>query len=515
MTRLVAALLHVLAGALMLMAPAALNRSPFVFYDTAHYVLLGRSVIKVALHRRQQEAVNAPAARPLAAGVPAAPAGASAQAPPVSAAGDGRAFMLTYVGGRSVYYSTALALAFATGGFWLVAFLQSLLGSWLCWVVKEVLPGFGAAAFYGLVASLTIFSSLPYFATFAMPDVFAGYAVLAIALLLPARSRALRAGLWILIVFGIAAHATNIIVALLASGGVLLTRLRLLGRRDIEPEFSWLGSAVLAGACGSAVFALGTQVLFHDVPHSPPYLTARILADGPGRAFLAHHCDGQDRFAICAYRQLPLTDANEILWSTDPKKGVFNFADYDTRVRLSKEQMRFALAAVLNAPGASLVMMASNAATQLRTLSIGPEIGATRDSYETLLKLVVPDAGPLLARSLSYRGLFPFNVVDRMIAFAFVAGAAFLAARLSRADVRAAARGGGPRAFIPIALIHAAITLAVIILVNGIVCGILSGPTVRYQGRLTWLVVGLAFVTAVCLGPWRTEAPTRQEHRPL
>ena len=88
--------LQIVLGAIILLSPAAINRSPFVFYDTSHYLQFGRSIL---------------AQIPLIG--PASPSGVTAAETSSSGAAAGAETAkekdehasLSYAGGRSPYYS--------------------------------------------------------------------------------------------------------------------------------------------------------------------------------------------------------------------------------------------------------------------------------------------------------------------------------------------------------------------------------------------------------------------------
>ncbi|MGU3390900.1 hypothetical protein [Sphingomonas sp. M1A8_2b] len=492
------ALLQTVFATLIILAPAAINRSPFIFYDTTHYLELGQSIFAAAhipLKGFQSKDSASIMGHDDPAPLPASPAKSVAKTPD-------RNMSLSYVGGRSPYYSTVLALIISLGGLWLVAIVQALIGAWLCRTVVWSLPGPSFGAYAGLVTALTCGSSLPYFAAFTMPDIFAAYALVAMCLL------AVRSGgnlvtlsaLWAIAAFGILAHATILPLSIIAGVGIVVV-LRLLRSswRQAMGGARWPLSAVAIGALGMPVFAWTTQLVLHDAPRSPPYLMARILADGPGRRYLADHCNGPADFAICKYRDRPNIDHNAILWSTDPRDGVFYFADFDTRVLMSEQQLKFVLASIAYSPGLAFDAALANSWRQLSTLSIGPEIGATKLSWDTMVSKTIPYARRSITASRSYTGNYSFALVDLVIGVVFMLSLAFVIWRLAQSDVIAAWRAPKTHRVVLI-LAGAAIGLTIIIVSNAILCGTLSGPTNRYQGRLTWLLPAIAFLMFRHLG---------------
>src|SRR5579862_1800179 len=88
-----------------------------------------------------------------------------------------------------------------------------------------------------------------------------------------------------------------------------------------------------------------------DELRRPPFLAFRVVADGPGREFLRARCGepGVD-YVLCQFKNLPMDDSQDMLWSDDRKKGIFNVTTYENRLRMEREENRFVLAAVAYDP---------------------------------------------------------------------------------------------------------------------------------------------------------------------
>ena len=50
---------------------------------------------------------------------------------------------------------------------------------------------------------------------------------------------------------------------------------------------SWAVAGLVLAICGSILFSVASELTLRDAPQSPPYLMARVLADGTGRAYFA------------------------------------------------------------------------------------------------------------------------------------------------------------------------------------------------------------------------------------
>lgn len=475
---------HLLLGALLYLTPSFINHYPFIFFDTAHYIDLGKTILHAAhielpllQHAGGEDAADA-------------------------VADHGGAHMsLTYVGGRSPYYGVFATLLVGVAGFWAVAAAQALVAAWLTWITT------GAVAvrrqtlrYYAMVLLLAAGSSLPFFVALAMPDVFAGFGIVALLLLSCGPRYALpqRVALVGIAAFSAASHATILPLMALVAGisMVFFARqgepLRLNLRRHALPL-----TALVIALAGGAAFDLACRAAFGEAPHAPPYLMARVLADGPGRAYLDVACQEPDRFAICAFRNQALDDSDEILWSDKPGEGVYTTLDYDGRLRMLREQRDFVLGALAHAPGMALAAAADNFAQQLTYMGVRDDVGATKTSWDTLVGDAAPGTEPGVTGSLSYRGAMPFGVIDGIDAAVLALSVAFLAVRLTRHDVRGGWRSARPAAN---GLVTMAVGVVVLILANAAMCGILSEPDERYESRLIWLLPALALVTAQRVG---------------
>ena len=136
-------------------------------------------------------------------------------------------------------------------------------------------------------------------------------------------------------------------------------------------------AAVLAGA-GAVTVGLLSNMLTSAVvtavsgkpPQLVPLLTVRFIADGPGNNHLRATCPGS-AFAAFRYADRPRIDIANWLWSTDSARGVYHFADPATRVSLSAEDKRFALAVLAHDPVGQTAAPLRNTALQALWIDSG------------------------------------------------------------------------------------------------------------------------------------------------
>ena len=484
--------LQVVLGAVILLAPAVINRSAFVFYDTSHYLQFGRSILShLSLIEKDAPtapaATNAPTAGSAASPAPAAPVGAESKDEHAS---------LSYAGGRSPYYSVFVFAGAKLGGFWAVAFVQAFIAAWMLWLAVQAFappPYRNAKSYFLLTAALTVFSPLSFYVSMAMPDALAGLALLGTTLIVFGRGRfstGVLIGL-VLVTAGCAAtHATTPVICLLALVAFALVAFALLGKASFGYASRLLPGllpVVLAMAAGGA-FSLATRVALGESPKSPPYIMARVLADGPGREYLREACHPEPRFVVCKFEDRKFSTQDEFLWSGDPAIGVFSLTDYQTRLALQAEELRFALGAIGSFPLWQLQVSTEHWLSQLTRYGLR-EFGLAAPSWnEMAFEDTVPELGPSYKASLAYQGKFPRLWFERIQLLGLVSSLGLLAYWISRRETWVQLDPSASAQNAWTFWLVAAGGLLIVIVGNAALCGALSGVNDRYQARIIWLV---------------------------
>jgi hypothetical protein len=397
--------------------------------------------------------------------------------------------------GRSIYYGALVYLGDRGGGEWLSVVIQAFL---LALALHATLSTFELAPgryLVVLVAFLALFTLVPLYASFLMPDAFTGIALLACGMLLACDMRgrpAARLGWFVLLTVSLTFHTTHAILALLLLGaGLVIYAVR---RPLIMPQ----GLAAISVALGlaylcSVAFTVGVTRLLGVPPLTPPFLMARLIDDGPGYRYLHDTCPGSG-YVVCRFlSKLPI-ESDEFLWSKDPAKGVFAVSDPPTRRALSKEQYRFALAVILHHPLAQLEVSLRNAGEQAGLLQ--PTEFAYTDEEKTTFERKVP-IGYLatMQTTPAYGGGLPmmsWSVVSysSTVLGVFALAVFFLRRRYQRV-----------RGLEALELFTGLVMFGVV--ANAAICGIMSGPHDRYQARVAWLIPALALIGAFKIyAPW-------------
>jgi hypothetical protein len=434
----------VLAGALLTCWPALYNRYPLLYNDSIDYLGEGRPIAQAIFFHRLADL-----------------------------------FAM-----RSEIYSLGILALHWNWSPWPIVLFNALLTSYVAWlVVRSILPRNTISAFLAIMALLSLLTSLSWYVSFIMPDILGALLYLCIYLLVFARDTLSRAERWSLAPiawWAVAAHSTHL---LLSVGVCILLALLLLLRW--KPMLARGRS--IAEVAAIVTLAAGTLLALHaylyrtpslDGNH-PPYLMARILADGPGAWYLQAHCATLN-WAICANLQHLPKDNDAFLWDDG---GIWNVADAATQQRLLQEEMPLVRATLAAYPGAQLSISLANFRGQLN--DFGVESFTTGRWMEDGLRQTMPASGIAYQQSLQAREALPSSLFTSIQRWAVFASALALTILLPLASRRQ------PR------LLALAVVLIPAIVANALVTGVLSTVDCRYQARVIWLIPLLALLCAL------------------
>ncbi len=464
----------VLVAAVAMMWAALVNGQPFFTPDTQAYVR-GPDVAVVKL-------LGARFASPWARQEPpGAHVVAKAGPQPVHSYDDKEV-----LAGRSIYYGALAYLGQLTGGFWLTVFVQGLAVAWLAEMVLRAAGQLSLGAYAAAMALLAVATPAPFFVADLMPDIWSGVAIGALALLFafPARLTKLDVtAVTAMTVFAAMAHNSHVLIiaGVLACGGLAwLVRRR--EAPDVRPAFA---VGVLALACAVAGTLLFSAMVKHSVgasPITPPFLTARVVADGPGRLYVREHCRDHP-FAVCGFAdRLGATDTDGFLWDENPRTGVFAVATPDQRRTLATEQGRFAVASTLAHPWMQVQASTRNVALQLVQTDLDDF-----DYKPSVLASLRADLPPAhrerLDRTLAARRGWPIGPLRAEQAAVIWLSLGVIGWSLFARDAPVDTR-----------VTRFALLCSAGVLANTVACGVLSDLYGRYQARCIWMLP-LAAVT--------------------
>jgi hypothetical protein len=441
-----------LLAALVFIWPAIFNGMPFLFYDTPGY--LG-------------------GANALAHGLFGAPLDWTAS--PV---------ML----GRSIYYGSFLYLSLALGSFWPAAIVQAILtGACTLTFLRYFMPRGPMALMVGVAVGgilLLGFTTLPFFASFMMPDLFSGLTLLSTTALLlfwPQDGWSRRI-FWIVVTAAAATfHPTNVPIVLSVLGcGILLFFLLRVPRP--WAAVGAIAGSILCGVAGEALFSAGVDHALGRPPIRPPFVTARLTADGPGTRYLHDTCPGNG-FLLCRYmKRLPLP-SDHFLWSKSGVDGVFRAIPPEERRQLAADESRFVLATLMHLPHDTIEAFFVGARKQIDRTGLSEFNYSWVERgffYNNLPRPIYMQATKTRAFVLGMP-TSPLSAFGRNLAILslIICAWALVDRRIPR-NLR-----------IAVAMVLCGVV------VNAFICGGLSGAHDRYQARVLWLLPWIAYLALV------------------
>ena len=372
-------------------------------------------------------------------------------------------------------YGPFLAAASLGVTLWLPLILQGLATSWMLWLTQAVTgsrkPGVHAA----LCAVLAVTSAAPWFASLLMPDLFTPLVVLCLFVLAFGYARLSRselAGVMALGALAIAAHLSHLIVAAACLVVIVPLRWRLDGGqvwRPATPLAGGLALLLLTNASGNGVLGVS--------PYGSVFALARLVGDGPGRAYLDTACPDPS-LRLCAWQGRLSADSDEFLWH--PYGPVW--ADSFGPIRYAPEAARLVPAIIAAYPVEVLRAAAANTLRQLARIQVGDALTPDHLDVAVLprIELYFPKAeARRFEAALQPQGLLagvatPFAALHAVFLVVGAVAGVGIALRQWRTNP---------------ALATLAVLSLVALLANAFATGALSGPHDRYQARIAWLVL--------------------------
>jgi hypothetical protein len=275
-----------------------------------------------------------------------------------------------YYGFRSLIYSLGILPLHWHITPWPIVAFNALLTSYVLWLlVRSLLSERVLFHFLTIVLVLSLFTGLGWLVGWIMPDLFGPLLYLSVFVLVFAGETlglgervAIAAIAW----WGIVSHGSHLLLTL-GLCPLLITVLVFQGRslrqsmRAVRPVAAILLLALLAQGALNAY-------LYHELSFNgnrPPYLLARVLADGPGRWYLQKHC-GHSTLTICDQLKDMPDDAEEFLWGAH---GWAN-ASLEQQKELRREEMAVVFGALREYPREELRISAVRFWEQLSSYGV-------------------------------------------------------------------------------------------------------------------------------------------------
>lgn len=458
--------------------PALFNRGPFFHPDTPSYVRgADAGLVAVFGHKSawSDRLAEAPGPDPetVRKGKAGEPEGGWSRIAPKR----------TVLSGRSIYYGGLLYAALEILGRWGPPLLQSLLATLTIAIAlgaawgDRMRPGHLAAVF----AFLAVLSPWPFYSSMLMPDLFTALtplAAVALCCFWERLSPSRRIFLLAVAIAGATFHTTHtLIIAALAICAAILIRFRAL---SLRPALWLLPLILLSAYVADKAFRYGVESAIGTQPVKPPFLTARIIDDGPGYAFLQKNCPSVG-FKVCDYLSILPDDSDLFLWSRSPDSAVFNSATQQDKAQLGREDSRFFIAVFKDHPFTVASTMALSIGKQF--LAFGYDnFNPARPMANALLGALPTPVRAWAGQTLALQQQMPTSTFRIMAIAGALLSILLLIAAAAKTTIRS-------RPAICAGL------LVIAVIANSAICGAFSKPHMRYQMR----IIGLLPVAALIL----------------
>ena len=341
-------------------------------------------------------------------------------------------------------------------------------------------------------------TSLPFYVAFLMPDIFTPVLILLAALLTAFAPRMTPwelAGALLLGWFAALSHLSHIPIAALLVPAAAIGAL-LVGRRRWWLAPVLVASFVLVPMAERKLFEamVATTSKAQVTVTYKPFITARLIQDGPGYRMLEHHCPDPALASCVLWEALQLSDdpyrltATHILFAEGPPLASFQTLPAETRRTIAEEQMTFFLRVLRDQPLGTMAAFLKNTLLQAKMVSVDMTLPSDaivkrlERHNGVAMRLADFHAGRITAGDW-LAGLTALHLAIYGLSALVLVGLALWPGRL------------------PPALRVLAAMVVCGVLANALVCGGISQPATRYGARAAWVLpLAATFLVLVAAG---------------
>ncbi|MCB2093977.1 MAG: hypothetical protein H6901_09005 [Rhodobacteraceae bacterium] len=324
--------------------------------------------------------------------------------------------------------------------------------------------------------------SLPFYIAFLMPDTFAPVLLLVLATL-TVFARHMRA--WEIVFsiclgsLAITSHLSHLAIAVVMLPAAALVSLVMSRRRW------WLPPAMILvilgiGFAEQSMLRSAAKAISNSSVVVKPYITARLIQDGPGFQYLRTHCP-DDSIPTCKlYRTLMLSSdpyrltASHIVFETSARLGSFRLMTPEDQKQVADNQIGFFFRVLANDPMGTTLAFLKNTFTQAGWVSVDMTL-QTDNMIEQHRGVGGLISGPFAHGRLT-------KDVDWLKVVTPVQQAVYLASLAVILILLVFGRN------VPREIKALSVMLILGILANALVCGGISQPATRYGARVIWLL---------------------------
>ncbi|HEX2711865.1 MAG TPA: hypothetical protein VHM88_06530 [Candidatus Acidoferrales bacterium] len=384
-----------------------------------------------------------------------------------------------YYGLRSPLYSLGILPLHWNITPWPIVAFNAFLMSYVLWLlVRSLLPRRTLVNFLGLVIPLSLLTGLGWLVGWIMPDILGPVLYLSFYLLVFAKealSPTERLALALIAWWAVASHATHLLLA----GALCVVLIAVLAVQEHAARRSLqaVGPVVMIVLVAALAQVALNEYLYGQPSlngERPPFLLARVIADGPGKRYLEQHC-GELRLAICAHvRDLP-DNTDDFLWGDH----AWNSPEQEEQLR--HEEMAVVLGSLRAYPREELFAAAHHFWRQL--LNYGLWSYDPNQWTSENIDISLPGSRVRYLRSRQAQGMLHEQLFSSLQDWTLIASLLVIVAWTLFA------RRWWSRRLVGLTAI-----ITFIVVANAAVTGNLSNVEDRYQASVIWLVPLLAGV---------------------
>jgi hypothetical protein len=381
---------------------------------------------------------------------------------------------------RSPFYGLFIFFFHLDRFIWAPVFAQALIVSHLLWVFVRIYGGEPKLGWFALIVlTLGLFSSLPFFTGFIMPDFFTSVMILVFYLLgfqTAALGRGERLYFVLLTCIAISAHISHLPEAIALAFLVVFIHIVLgASLRSSLRQVAILIVPIVLVTCATLLNNFFVHRIFALFPAGQTFVLANMLDQGPARRYLQEVCPGAG-FKICGILDSLPARSYEFLWTTDALQRLGGFDGM-------REEAKEIVAATIRAHPSEVVTMAVR------------NIGST---------FVVHAPGAELTKLRPVNDFWMRQVLEKK--FGANAVRAYQTSRQSQDEIPRALLAALDDVVFPTAVVALLVTglwasrrgitegislaffVTCAVIINNVICAVGSGVNERYQARVTWLV---------------------------
>lgn len=368
-----------------------------------------------------------------------------------------------HFGLRSEVFNLSLFPLHLNRWLWPIVVVNSML---VAWTFRQMVEGRRRALV--LVLGTALLSGLSWHVSRVMPDYMTGLVIIWLFLVLRGNERRLTTVVAaVLLGYGVLSHGSHLLLVL---GLFALVAPFAAGRYR-----AGLGRVAIT-VVAAVVFQFGFSTVLYGRPHlfnpdAPPFLLARILADGTGVRYLQAHPE----HPLAEHIDLISDDSDTNLWNPTGLRMTLKNSKPDLWREVRANQLRFVLKVAAFEPATFLLRTGRNAMLQLYLWELDD---FERNGFtERIIKEKFPSFQVPYERSLQYRERLPLGPVRVLHSMALLCALVWIGYVVFR---RRSELKSEEKLFLMLIVLG--------ILVHSVVTGVISSPQGRYGSRVVWLI---------------------------